>query len=125
MHDFVVFTLKKIMFVGASAAAGVVMLGGIASANPGHGTGFPHGDDDHGQVGVVNLNNIDVAHDVNGTVGFCDNDVNVLGVQVPVRNVGNGLGVPLLSPGKTEAEGQNPYNCASGGITSAGSSQDN
>lgn len=116
--------LKKIMFVGASVAAGVTMLGGVAGANPGHGTHFPHGDD-NGQVGVANLNNIDVAHNVNGTVGFCDNNVNVLGVQVPVRDVANGLGVPVLSPGETEAEGQNPYNCASGGITDGGTSQDN
>jgi hypothetical protein len=116
--------LKKIMFVGASVAAGVAMLGGVASANPATGSDLGYGDD-HGQVGAVNLDNIDVAHDVNGTVGFCDNNVNVLGVQVPVRDVANGLGVPLLSPGKTEAEGQNPYNCASGGIENAGSSQDN
>ena len=120
--------LKKIGFVGAAAAAGMVILGGVASAQGSVSVGYPGypGDEgDGGQVGLVNLNNIDVAHNVNGTVGICDNDVNVLGVQVPVENSLNGLGVPILSPGEHDASGLSPYNCASGGITDGGSSQDN
>lgn len=119
--------LKKIGFVGAVAAAGMVMFGGMASAQGSVGVGYQgaDGDGDGGQVGLVNLNNVDVAHNVNGTVGVCGNDVNVLGVQVPVRNALNGIGVPVLSPGEHEASGLSPYNCASGGITDGGSSQDN
>lgn len=40
----------------------------------------------------MNLNNLDVLHDVNGTLGICDSNVNVLGVQVAVRDALNGPG---------------------------------
>jgi hypothetical protein len=71
------------------------------------------------------VNNLDVAHNVNAVVGACDNNVNVLGVQVPVRDVANGIGVPILSPGASKASGENPYNCASGSIADGGTAQDN
>ncbi|MBB4686896.1 hypothetical protein [Amycolatopsis jiangsuensis] len=114
--------LKKIGFMTAALAAGALLSGGIASAaTDGH-----HGDGDrNGQVGLVNLNNVDVLHNVNGTLGFCGNDVNVLGVQVPIRHSLEGIGVPVLSPGANSAEGKNPYNCASGGVADGGSLQHN
>ena len=108
--------LKKLGLASLVAAAGVLALGGVASADT------PESDN---QVGLVNLNNIDALHNVNGTLGFCGNDVNVLGVQVPIRNALNGIGVPVLSPGANEASGESPYNCASGGVVSGGSAQDN
>ncbi|MEU7790755.1 hypothetical protein [Amycolatopsis sp. NPDC049159] len=117
--------LKKIGFIAAAMAAGAFVTGGIAAAGTPDEDGHHHGYDYTGQVGVVNLNNTDVLHNVNGTVGFCGNDVNVLGVQVPVRDSLDGIGVPVLSPGETEASGESPYNCASGGVTDGGTSQDN
>ncbi|MGA6167003.1 hypothetical protein [Amycolatopsis magusensis] len=108
--------LKKLGLASLVAAAGMLSLGGVASADA------PEHDD---QVGLVNLNNIDVLHNVNGTVGLCGNDINVLGVQVPIRDALNGIGVPVLSPGDNEASGENPYNCASGGVVDGGSVQDN
>ncbi|UJW35490.1 hypothetical protein L3Q67_17880 [Saccharothrix sp. AJ9571] len=109
--------LKKLGLASLVAAAGMLTLGGgVASADA------PEHDD---QVGLVNLNNINVLHNVNGTVGFCGNDVNVLGVQVPIHDVLNGIGVPVLSPGDNEASGDDPYNCASGGVVDGGSVQDN
>ncbi|MEU7791493.1 MULTISPECIES: hypothetical protein [unclassified Amycolatopsis] len=120
--------LKKIGFVTAAAAAGAFLAGGIASADTpdGHHHGHHHGSYDHtGQVGLVNLNNTDVLHNVNGTLGLCGNDVNVLGVQVPIRDSLNGIGVPILSPGESEASGESPYNCASGGVVDGGTSQGN
>ncbi|MEV7550368.1 hypothetical protein AB0N89_12150 [Amycolatopsis sp. NPDC089917] len=116
--------LKKIGFVVAAAAAGAFMAGGIAAADtPG---GDHHGGYDHsGQVGLVNLNNIDALHNVNGTLGLCGNDVNVLGVQVPIRDSLNGIGVPILSPGSHEASGASPYNCAAGSVIDGGTIQNN
>ncbi|WP_410651374.1 hypothetical protein [Amycolatopsis sp. cmx-4-54] len=114
--------LKKIGFVAATMAAGAILSGGIASAD----TSDDHDGFDHsGQLGLVNVNNIDALHNVNGTLGLCGNDVNVLGVQVPIRDSLNGIGVPILSPGAHEAEGSSPYNCAAGAITDGGTVQDN
>ncbi|WP_410597399.1 hypothetical protein [Amycolatopsis sp. lyj-23] len=121
--------LKKIGFVAVAMAAGAFVTGGIASAGtPGDEHHRHHGDygydyDSTGQVGLVNLDNTDVLHNVNATVGFCNNDVNVLGVQVPLHDVLNGLGVPVLSPGASSAEGESPYNCASSGLADGGTSQ--
>jgi hypothetical protein len=118
--------LKKIGFVAATMAAGAFLTGGIASAgtpdDEGHGH---HGHDISEQVGLANLNNIDVLHNVNGTLGVCDNDINVLGVQVPIRDSLNGIGVPILSPGAHEASGESPDNCAAGGVLDGGTSQHN
>ncbi|GAB2769866.1 hypothetical protein [Amycolatopsis magusensis] len=113
--------LKRIGVIAGTAAAGLVMLGGVASADGGHTLRVE--DDD--QVGLANLNNIDALHNVSATLGVCDNNVNVLGVQVPVHDVLNGVGVPILSPGANEASGEDPYNCASGGIEDGGNVQDN
>jgi len=113
--------LKKVGFVTAAMAAGAFLAGGVAAA------GTPDGHDHHGghtgQLGLLNLNNTDVLHNVNGTLGVCGNDVNVLGVQVPIHDSLNGIGVPILSPGEHEAGGESPYNCASGGIADGGTSQ--
>jgi hypothetical protein len=116
--------LKKIGFVAAAMAAGAFVTGGIAAA------GTPdedhhHGHDHSSQLGLVNLSSIDALHNVNVTPGVCDNNVNVLGVQVPIRDSLNGIGVPVLSPGWHEASGESPYNCASGTVTDGGTSQDN
>ncbi|MET8853090.1 hypothetical protein [Amycolatopsis sp. NPDC004625] len=119
--------LKKIGFVAVAAAAGAFLAGGVAAAGTpdGHEHHGHHwgGYDQIGQVGLVNLNNTDVLHNVNGTLGLCGNDVNVLGVQVPIHDSLNGIGVPILSPGSHDAEGESPYNCASGGLVDGGTSQ--
>ncbi|WP_409186620.1 hypothetical protein F9C11_21250 [Amycolatopsis sp. VS8301801F10] len=109
--------LKKIGFAAGAVAAGLLLAGGTASAeDPG-----PHGGD--GQAGLLNLDNTDVLHNVNATLGLCGNDVNVLGVQVPVRHSLNGIGVPILSPGGNTAAGETPYNCAAGAVVDGGSVQ--
>jgi len=127
--------LKKIGFATAGVAAGMVMLGGVAAAEAGGETDwYPGHDDDYGQdyaqdqgydqVGLLNLQNIDVLHNVNVNAGVCDNNVNVLGVQVPIQESLNGIGVPILSPGAHEAEGVSPSNCASASLEDGGSVQD-
>jgi hypothetical protein len=117
--------LKKIGFVAAAMAAGAFVTGGIAAAGtPDEEHGHGHLGYDHtGQVGLVNLNDTDALHNVQGTLGLCGNDVNVLGVQVPVHESLNGIGVPIMSPGASEAEGESPYNCASSGLADGGTSQ--
>ncbi len=114
--------LKKIGIVAAAIAAGALLGGGVASADTPTGH---HGDDYSGQVGLINLNNLDLLHNVNANLGLCDNAVNVLGVQVPVHNSLNGIGIPILSPGQHHATGSNPQSCAAGGIASGGSIQHN
>ncbi|GAA1949224.1 hypothetical protein [Amycolatopsis minnesotensis] len=124
--------IRKIGFTVAAAAAVAMTCGGIASAaghdgadspKPGHSHRWGH--DHGGQVGLVNLNNIDLLHNVNVNPGICGNDVNVLGVQVPIRNALNGLGLPILSPGENETGGESPYNCSSGAVVDGGSAQHN
>ncbi|WP_116203597.1 hypothetical protein [Amycolatopsis circi] len=117
--------LKKIGFLTAAVAAGALLFGGMASAAT-QGGHHHHGDRDRpGQVGLANLNNTDVLHNVNGTLGVCGNDVNVLGVQVPIRDSLDGIGVPILSPGENKATGASPYNCAAGSVVDGGSAQRN
>jgi hypothetical protein len=83
--------LKKAGVI-AAAAAGLMMLGApaFADVNSAH----------NGQVGLINLNDIDIAKDINLNViaGVCGNNVGVLGAAVPI-----------LSPQITES-------CAAGGI---------
>lgn len=88
--------LKKAGVI-AAAAAGLMMLGAPAFAGEGHAR---VNNADHGQVGLVNLNDIDIAKDLNLNliVGACGNNVAVFGGAVPI-----------LSPSITET-------CAAGGI---------
>ena len=112
--------LKKIGLVTAGVAAGLVMMSGFASAET---ADFPGLGESDSQVGLLNLNNLDLLHNVNANLGLCDNNVNVLGVQVPIHDSLNGIGVPILSPGSHEASGESPYNCAAGGLSDGGTSQ--
>jgi hypothetical protein len=100
--------LKKAGVV-AAAAAGLLMLAGPAFAGgEGMGEGHGHGHDygygtngtHNGQVGLVNLNDIDIVKDINlnAVLGACGNNVGVLGAAVPI-----------LSPQITGT-------CAAGGI---------
>ncbi|GAA5172348.1 hypothetical protein [Amycolatopsis dongchuanensis] len=114
--------LKKVGFAAAAIAAGVTMLGGTASAAE---VGSHHYDGDTDQSALANLNNLDVLHNVNAAVGVCKDNINVLGVQVPVQDVAKGLSVPILSEGDSDAAGEDPQNCASGAIEDGGTSQDN
>jgi hypothetical protein len=88
--------LKKAGVI-AAAAAGLMMLGAPAFAGEGHAR---VNNADHGQVGLVNLNDIDILKDININLiaGVCGNNVGVLGAAVPV-----------LSPSIVES-------CAAGGI---------
>lgn len=113
--------IKQLGFVATALAAGMAVLGGSASAAGVTVTDTPVGHD--GQVGLGNVHNLDAVHNLNLVGGVCDNEVNVLGVQVPVRDVAQGLNVPVLSPGENGASGKTPYNCASGTIVDGGSGQ--
>ena len=117
--------LKKVGFVTAAMAAGAFLAGGVAAAGTPDGHGHHHHGGHTGQLGLLNLNNTDVLHNVDVTPGLCGNDVNVLGVQVPIRESLNGIGVPVLSPGEHEASGDAPYNCASSALSDGGTSQGN
>lgn len=117
--------LKKIGFVTAGVAAGMVMMSGFASAEAGDVPFGYNEEDGYDQVGLVNLNNTDVLHNVNAALGVCDNNINVLGVQVVVEDVLNGIGVPIASPGAHEVVGATPENCASASLEDGGTVQDN
>jgi hypothetical protein len=88
--------LKKAGVV-AAAAAGILMLAGPAFAAPSHAR---DNDTHNGQVGLINLNDIDILKDINLNLiaGVCGNNVGVLGAAVPI-----------LSPSIT-------HSCAGGGI---------
>jgi hypothetical protein len=86
--------LKKAGAV-AAAAAGLMMLGAPAFAGVpgGNGTGGGgngvHGDHkDQGQIGLVNVQDLEVAKNVAVTLGLCNNNV---GAAI-------GAAVPILSP---------------------------
>jgi hypothetical protein len=116
--------LKKVGAVTALVAAGMVMMGGLASAENTDVPGLGY-EGEETQLGLLNLNNLDVLHNVNANVGVCDNNINVIGVQVPIEDVANGIGVPILSPGEHDVVGATPENCASSGLVDGGSIQDN
>ncbi|MFF1614245.1 hypothetical protein ACFVYA_41315 [Amycolatopsis sp. NPDC058278] len=116
--------IKQLGFVATALAAGMAVLGGSASATSVSVAGHPVDTTD--QFGLVgNVQNLDVVHNLNVVGGVCDDDINVLGVQVPIHDTANGIGVPVLSPGEHEAEGQNPDNCAAGEIADGGTTQGN
>jgi hypothetical protein len=115
--------IKQLGFVATALAAGMAIVGGSASATSLTVAGHPV--DHNDQVGLGNVQNLDAVHNLNVVGGVCDNNVNVLGVQVPVRDVAEGVGVPVLSPGEHDAEGETPYNCAAGDIQDGGTVQDN
>jgi hypothetical protein len=117
--------IKKIAFVTAGVAAGMTMLSGFATAENVHVGQWPGDEEGHSEVGLVNVNNVDALHNVNVNAGVCDNNINVLGVQVPVEDVANGIGLPILSPGENDAEGSTPENCASATSEDGGTVQDN
>jgi hypothetical protein len=112
--------IKQLGFVATALAAGLAAFGGSASA-----TTVSSPVDHSEQFGVANLQNTDVVHNLNAVVGVCDNDINVLGVQVPLHDVAQGIDIPILSPGAHEAEGESPHNCASGSIADGGTAQGN
>lgn len=119
--------LKKIGTVVAATATGLVVLGGMASASEagcgatcraddaiGQGDSVHQGK--HRQVGLVNVNDTSVAENVNVVGAVCDNNISVLGVQVPIEDVANGITVPVGSPGHTEAISASPDFCSMSGI---------
>jgi hypothetical protein len=114
--------IKQLGFVATALAAGMAAFGGSASATNVSVAGHPV--DSSEQFGLIgNVQDLDVLHNVNVVGGVCENDINVLGVQVPVHDTANGIGIPVLSPGEHEAEGQNPDNCAAGEIADGGTAQ--
>ncbi|GHE81312.1 hypothetical protein GCM10017786_09610 [Amycolatopsis deserti] len=94
--------LKKTAIV-AAAAAGFLMIGSPAFATQGS---WEEGGDT-GQLGLLNVD--DVANDNN--VGVCDNQVNVLGVQVADALNGVGATVPILSGVSGAHSGEAPDTC--------------
>ncbi|MEV5717112.1 hypothetical protein AB0L41_24755 [Amycolatopsis mediterranei] len=113
--------IKQLGFVATALAAGLAAFGGSASATTVTVSGHPV--DQSEQFGLANVQSLDALHNVNVVGGVCDDDVNVLGVQVPLHEVANGIDVPILSPGAHEAEGSTPSNCASGSIADGGTAQ--
>ncbi|MET8853091.1 hypothetical protein [Amycolatopsis sp. NPDC004625] len=116
--------IKQFGFVATALAAGMAVLGGSASATNVTVAGHPVDSTD--QFGLIgNVQNLDAVHNLNVVGGVCNNDINVLGVQVPVHDSADGIGVPVLSPGEHSAEGDNPQNCAAGEIADGGTAQGN
>lgn len=107
---------KKFGFA-AIAAAGIMLAGAPAfAAEPAYGAA----DNSDSQNGLINVDKVDIAHNVNVPVGLCDDAVNVLGVQVPVKLGGVANGIPILSPGSpSEGNGKAPYTCAKGTVGAA------
>ncbi|MDQ7807314.1 hypothetical protein Q5425_26560 [Amycolatopsis sp. A133] len=110
--------IKQLGFVTTALAAGLAAFGGAASA-----ADFSVPADHSEQFGLANVQSLDALHNVNVVGAVCDNNINVLGVQVPLHDVAEGIDVPILSPGAHEAEGSTPSNCASGSIADGGTAQ--
>lgn len=105
---------------GLAAGAAVGMVLGGASGSQALAEG---GTEETGQVGLANLNNVDVLHQFDFLFGFCDQNINVLIVQVPVQDSLNGVASGLGTPGGIEATGDVQDSCVTEGITNQGSSQ--
>jgi hypothetical protein len=113
--------IKQLGFVATALAAGMAIVGGSASATEVSVAGHPIDQSD--QLGLGNLSSLDAVHNVNVVGGVCEDDINVLLVQVPLHDVVEGVGVPVLSPGWHEAVGETPSSCTGGGIANGGTAQ--
>ncbi|SDD75770.1 hypothetical protein [Actinokineospora iranica] len=117
--------IKKLGAVVAGTAAGMLMLGGVASAT---GTGDdyypPHSgdvevdaqdqDEAYEQLGLVNLNNTNIP------INVCH--INVLAIEI--EDALNNIAIPLLSPGaETEQGAATGEICASEGINQGNDDQ--
>jgi hypothetical protein len=113
--------LKELIVGAAAIAAGLVPLSGVASADADQYAGGRDGGD---EIGLLNLANVDALHNVNVTGGVCDNNINVLGVQVVLEDVANGLALPVFSPdNNVEDDTADPENCASSDAQDGGTVQ--
>lgn len=119
--------LNQLVAGAATIVTGMVSFAGVASAEGGSVARDYDADFDAGneQVGLVNVNDLEVLHDANLSAGLCDNNVSVFVVQVPIEEVANGIGVPVGSPGDSEAIGLTPENCAAGSLLNGGTVQGN
>lgn len=98
--------IKQLGIVATALAAGLAAFGGVASATSVTVAGQPVGQKTD-QFGLLNLHDLDTLHSVNVVGSACDDEVNVLGVQVPLHDVG-------------QFDGDSPDNCASGAISDGG-----
>lgn len=115
--------LNQLVAGAATIVTGMVSFAGVASAEGGSvARDYDAGNE---QVGLVNVNDLEVLHDANLSAGLCDNNVSVFVVQVPIEEVANGIGVPVGSPGDSEAIGLTPENCAAGSLLNGGTVQGN
>ncbi len=117
--------LKKVGFVAATAAASLLMLGGVASAGEGHDRDTGPVQDSNEQTALVNLNNTELLHNVNIDLGLCENNINIIAIQAYLRDVANNLGIPILSTTHNQSTDQDPHNCSSSSLVDGGSSQNN
>jgi hypothetical protein len=115
--------LKQLIAGSAAVVAGMVPLSGVASAES--GPPVRHYDGGNEQVGLVNIADLEILHNVNLTAGLCDNNIGVFIVQAPIQGVLNGIGVPVGSPGSSSGIGFAPENCAMGGLLDGGTVQGN
>jgi hypothetical protein len=97
--------IKQLGIVATALAAGLAAFGGVASATSVTVAGQPVDKTD--QFGLLNLHDLDTLHSVNVVGSACDDEVNVLGVQVPLHDVG-------------QFDGESPDNCAGGTISDGG-----
>jgi hypothetical protein len=100
--------IKQLGFVATALAAGLAAFGGSASATD--ITFATHPVDQDNQFGLANVQNLHAVHNLDPVGGLCDNTVNVLGVQVPLHDVG-------------QFSGSSPDNCAAGGGADGGTAQ--
>jgi hypothetical protein len=112
--------LKKIGFVAAATAAGLAMMGGVATADPNGARGDEPEDGGLYQVGLLTLNNTDVLHNVNLQAGLCD-----LVHLVDVKDILDNPTIPILTPGDTATANESDDTCAEGSLADGGGSQDN
>ena len=107
------------------------MLGGVASASTsacddacrGEGATGQSDGVDHGkrhQIGLVNMNGTNTLRNADTVGALCDNDIDVLGVQVPVEDVANGVQVPLAAAGSDASVDASPDFCSMSGVVDQG-----
>jgi len=107
------------------------VLGGVASASTNtcddacraEGITGQSGGVDHGkrrQIGLVNMNGTNVLRNADVVGALCGNEVAVLGVQVPVEDVANGVQVPLAAAGSDASVDASPDFCSVSGVVDQG-----
>ncbi|HEX6340927.1 hypothetical protein [Umezawaea sp.] len=122
---------KKIGAVVVTAAAGMGVMGGVASASTDFCGDYCLAEDPadraenigpeyHYRAGLVFVNGEDVVRSTSFSNAFCGNDVDAAGVRSPAGDAVDGVDFPVMAPGQHQPVNASPDFCSVSGTIDQG-----